>query len=80
MEFKSKWQEDMKALGRRPDLSQNLPWTAEFDRNFQNREDVSGLVEAERLVPGSGLDVSSFVGASTSVSLRRHLIQDPDSL
>lgn len=79
LEFQSKWQEDMRALGRRPDLPQNLPWTAEFDPYYQDREDVSGLVEAERLVPGSGLDVSSFFEPSTSLSLQRHLIENPDS-
>jgi hypothetical protein len=73
-EFQSQWQEDMRALGRRPDLGQNLPWSDQFDIKFQDREDISGLVEAERLVPGSGLDVSLF---SVCMNARRHPLTTP---
>lgn len=62
VEFRSKWQEDMKSLGRATSngivVKQNVPWSAEFDPKFQDREDVSGLVKSERYIAGSGLEVS----------------------
>lgn len=56
-EFQSNWLQNLKALGRR-EVPENVPWRAEFDPNFQDREDMQGLVRAEQLIAGSGLEVS----------------------
>jgi hypothetical protein len=56
-EFQSRWQDGLKSIGRSL-VKENVPWWPDFDPNYQDREDVQGLVQAEKLIAGSGLEVS----------------------
>lgn len=52
-----------KASGKEATNDENLPWKANYKANHQDFEDVLGMTKAEKLVPGSGLEVS-FSGPS----------------
>ncbi|KAI5454554.1 hypothetical protein NCC49_003449 [Naganishia albida] len=60
-DFQRGWREKLRQTGRPwdpqadKDNGHNLPWTGQYVPNHQNHEDVSGLVKAEKIVPGSGL-------------------------
>lgn len=70
-EFQQWWRQELKNTGRPfdpkydvgrgsnpPPNRGNLPWTAHYIPNHHVHEDVSDLIKAEKIVPGSGLLVS----------------------
>jgi hypothetical protein len=63
-EFQQWWRQELKNTGRPFDPKYdgknggNLPWTGHYIPNNYVHEDVSDLIKAEKIVPGSGLLVS----------------------
>lgn len=70
-DFQRGWREKLRQTGRPwdpqadKDNGHNLPWTGQYIPNHQNHEDVSALVKAEKIVPGSGLLVSPLRPVAT---------------
>jgi hypothetical protein len=58
-EFKKEWYEKVEATGRNRNVPQNLPWQMRYIPNYQELEDMTGLVQSEKFIPGSGLEVST---------------------
>lgn len=64
--FQQDWRENLRSTGRpwhsnADSKNPNVPWGGKYVQNNQNHEDVLGLIRAEQLVPGSGLEVSDLL-------------------
>lgn len=65
-QFQQNWRQMLQKAGRmsapgydkKGHNDENLPWKANYKASSQDFEDVLGMTKAEKLVPGSGLEVS----------------------
>jgi hypothetical protein len=85
-EFKKAWGDKLEATGRNRNVPQNNPWQMRYVPNYQESEDMFGLTQSEKFIPGSGLEVSTKVHdsmvdvVSSSLTMREPWVRSNDRI
>ncbi|KAJ9108940.1 hypothetical protein QFC21_000262 [Naganishia friedmannii] len=75
-EFKKDWGDKLEATGRNRNVPQNNPWQVRYVPNYQELEDMFGLVQSEKFIPGSGFEQRSSHFGRTSDAFLYNNSQD----